>query len=275
LYEEIKKNGTPFPVIGSQDVPSGKKGAKSFLAFKTHPDFLDYINRKPEKDRNQYEIIDHDQNSFMHLDVDSKDTKEPEVLWRTLVKDLEAFLAEIRLDGSNILTLSASDSTKTSFHLIIRGDWVTSNCTVRSRLHSLFVSWLKANDPTFPTEVIDPKVYSSWQNFRTIYSTKLGTKRPLTPYKATVELDPLHYFVTYIDDPLKYKVINLDDLPRGFPAKAKTALFAVGADCMEELDCDSELELDDLPLVNVPKNGNSSMQASRPKEPSPQHNQIH
>ncbi|KAJ3088599.1 hypothetical protein HK100_007996 [Physocladia obscura] len=225
LMCKVEKSTVEYKVLGGQDKDS-KKGAKSFLAFETHNDFLAYIKSKSNKDRNQYEIIDKNQISLWYMDIDSKDTTDPDGLLKTLISHLKAFLMEYD-------------------QLPLQGNWATKDNAVRARLHSLFISWLEANAAGFNTEILDSSVYSPWQNFRTIYSTKLGTERPLVPIEPKAGFDPLHYFVTYVSDQCERKVISLEDLPATYSKKemhiqSKSNMVAGDPDTLESENCNLE-----------------------------------
>jgi hypothetical protein len=149
----------------------------------------------------------------MYMDIDAKDVANRDGLLVTLKDYLNQFLAELALDECDILVLSASNDAKTSFHFIIRGERVTENKAVRVCLVCMFIAWINKNDLAFDTSIIDSSVYSSWQCFRTIYSTKLNQDRWFVPVHPNVNFDAKEYFVTYIPDLSNTRVIKLVDLP--------------------------------------------------------------
>ncbi|KAJ3131567.1 hypothetical protein HK100_006242 [Physocladia obscura] len=212
LTAETERRGTSFPVLACQD--NNGRGGKCFMAFPDHDTCLQYIESKPPSERNQYEIIRGDQSSCLYLDIDPNHTTNPEGLADSLKGHLKQFLTGLGLDQCEILVLSASNDTKTSFHFVVRGEWVTENCEVRVRLVRLFISWIKNKDPAFDTSVIDSRVYSSWQCFRTIFSTKVNQDRWFVPIHPKVNFEAKEYFVTYIPDLDNTRVIKLTDLPQ-------------------------------------------------------------
>jgi hypothetical protein len=209
LLERVGKQQYHF--LCAEDKPNVKTGAKTFLAFRNHNDFLTHLLSTPI--RHFYEIIQGDCNALWYLDIDSKCTVDPEGMISSLEFYVKNFFTELNLDDCEISTLCVSDDTKTSYHLIFRSHWITKDKSVRQHLHSLLVAWIKNNHPDFDTDVIDGKVYSSWQNFRTIYSTKIGTDRPLLPTKNITDSTHINHFVTWIDDKINHKIIELKDLP--------------------------------------------------------------
>ena len=211
ILDKIAKSKKKYPVLASMDKKNKAgtcpTGSKSFFAFQSHRDFLDHILAKEPGMRNYYEIIDGSQRSCFYLDIDAKECEDPVLLLTTLQVNLKAFLESINLNGT-ILTLSASSEFKTSYHFIVRGDWVTEDHIVRGHLFSLFVTYLQERN--VDDSVCDASVFSKWQNFRTVYSTKYGQDRPLIPMCS--DLNPLDYFITYVSADLR--VVTMDDLPK-------------------------------------------------------------
>ncbi|RKO89965.1 origin of replication binding protein-domain-containing protein [Blyttiomyces helicus] len=194
--------------------------------------FLDHVRDQYERDEkacNLYEIIFKDQKSCFYLDIDVKDLDlkddhrelSSELLIPNMKQKLYVFFDYLHLDvmNENVLVLESSNEVKTSFPVVIRGAWIKENAAVRYQLNCLFIKWLsvhKKEDKIDVVSYLDASVYSSLQNFRTIYSTKWkrgDDQRYLMPYLCYAP--DIFYFVTFIDEQegINNRIIGMEDLP--------------------------------------------------------------
>ncbi|RKO86830.1 hypothetical protein BDK51DRAFT_45779 [Blyttiomyces helicus] len=232
LNNKIELGNRHYDVKASRDIQvvaeSKFEGSKNFFAFESHAEFMNFIRNQHESEPhkcNFYEIVESNQKSFWYLDVDAVFTKfeesmeqdlSPETLIKTVKSNVVSFLTDINLETAyeDILILESSNSLKTSFHVIIRGAWVTENSSVRKQLYHLFIQWLKENGKE--TGFLDSAVYGGWQNFRTIYSTKWSTfekgRRYMKPHADNRDVADVEYFLTYLEG--NERVIGNSHLPQ-------------------------------------------------------------
>ncbi|RKO92160.1 hypothetical protein BDK51DRAFT_26513 [Blyttiomyces helicus] len=129
--------------------------------------------------------ISQSQKCCFYLDIDVKDLNlnddhrklSPELLAPNMKQKLHDFFSDLDLDitNENVLILESSNEFKTSFHVVIRGAWITENAAVWNPIYCLFIQWLhehKKEGESDVTRFLDASVYSSLQNFGTIHSTK-------------------------------------------------------------------------------------------------------
>ncbi|RKO85737.1 hypothetical protein BDK51DRAFT_47660 [Blyttiomyces helicus] len=232
LLTNISQSQVSYPVLGSVDKQGDSGGAKSFMAFENHQMFLDHVRDQYERDKkacNFYEIIFKDQKSCFYLDIDVKDLElnydhrelSPELLIPNMKQKLQDVFSDLEQDitNENVLVLESSNEFKTSFHVVIRGAWITENAAVRNHIYCLFIEWLhehKKEGELDVTSYLDASVYSSLQNFRTIYSTKWrpgDDQRYLMLYLCNAP--DILYFVTFIEEQegINNRIIGMEDLP--------------------------------------------------------------
>ncbi|RKO88171.1 hypothetical protein BDK51DRAFT_32901 [Blyttiomyces helicus] len=119
---------------------------------------------------------------------------------------IQILLTKISQSQENILVLESSNEFKTSFHVVIRGSWITKNAAVRNHIYCIFIEWLHEHR----------REGEFLQNFRNIYSTKWkpgNNQRYLIPYLCNAS--DILYFVTFIDEQegINNRFIGMEDLP--------------------------------------------------------------
>ncbi len=131
LLERIEKvfaeTSIKYDVIASFDKKSAKKGAKSFLAFRSYSDFYIYIMKK-NIERHFYEVLDGAKPSKFYLDIEHKNECKCGVdIFKELIPALETFLESIFLTLGKLLVLTSDSKDKDSYHIIVKSDWIIDN----------------------------------------------------------------------------------------------------------------------------------------------------
>ena len=222
ILEKQKKLGNHFPVIGAQDKIGGKKGAKSFLGFQNHTDFIQYIRDQPQDQRVQYEVVFGDEPCVFYVDIDHYDDCVDVV--QTTIDEMTNFLKTLPLELNNVkpLVLESIGGDKGSFHILWRADYLLATNCVRKHMFNLFQEYLiEQQSPLVlcknlckdePKKLLDPQVYGTFQNFRAIGCTKLAQNRPLLPKQPYVATNDVEYFLTYKRG--TERILTEDDLPK-------------------------------------------------------------
>ena len=167
------------------------QGLRLFAVFKNHMELYHHMQRVAQPVKSFFEVIFGHRSQKPHFDIDvdlSAGSINGEQLLREIVLAAIETLKDsgVTIDPSNdILIYTSSNETKLSYHIIIN-HWMHANNTeagnfcinVRSKLREAYQQY------------IDPKVYSSLQQFRILWSNKIDssrTKIPLKQLKLTEE----------------------------------------------------------------------------------------
>ncbi len=211
---------------------------KKYFWFKTHKHFIKYLQGNKEKWF--YEVFEDQQVTCMYFDLDwyldCGAFMSPEEIIKEILHEYHLFIGqnfpgvEINLRDWCLLKSSGDlkDKIKYSYHLVDRSGYTLRNSKDRSILARNFCFFLtekksalcnlktKEGITKLP---VDLSVYSKWQNFRTIWSSKMNSDRKLLPvdlngeYLSAIE-DSLQYFAAFITPSSKIlkfsKKINVD-----------------------------------------------------------------
>lgn len=139
------------------------------------------------------------------------------------------------------IILESHSPIKKSFHLIFR-IYDNDGCEyLFNSVKSLKELWTKSGLNKFREEnkkyIIDPAVYREGL-FRTIYSSKLGEKRPLVKSNISDDFNDIESFICYHSN--NFKVINSENL------SSCSNLTVLSND-------DDDIEVIESPFVNVPQ----------------------
>lgn len=165
-----------------------KSGKRVFMAFDSYIDFTQWIIKIPMTERCYHEVIYGNKPQKLRFDVDinKKDIDNNEDIDQLSQKVLESLvdsamivfnnLYKRELDIVDILICeshgSSGDDYKKSYHLIIPKYYVDNNNEAK-----YFYEEVVNNMEKSYRKWVDPSVYSSKKNFRTLLSTKLNQNR--------------------------------------------------------------------------------------------------
>ena len=213
------------PFIVSRDKTAS--GVKEFTAFKDRESLLQFLELS--RGGSLYEVADGKHSCCMYCDIDrpvnQEDNVETDVVVRAFAGTFERFARdvyslELKLDLGNALQVScATRPGKVSLHARI--NVACSNTLHAKEVRANYEVYLRSCASTdeektilFTDDVdkdgkvsrkciVDPAVYSSFQNIRTIYSHKAGKPQStLRPYGASssAEQDHLVFYAPNISD---------------------------------------------------------------------------
>lgn len=196
-------------LIASCDL-SASGGYKKFSSFASVDAFVSYLERRQAAgDLNHYECLQADKPSKFYVDIDYKVAEKNDEDFRERFEHCEIVLRGflervllVPLDAINFQVATAHGKGgclyKYSAHMCMPG-FCLKDASVRGELNRalqtfvrkppeelrrscefLFYQFLK-NGALVDDCVIDKSVYSSFQNWRTLYSEKKGSDRPLEP----------------------------------------------------------------------------------------------
>lgn len=185
-----------------------KKGFRQFVPFKSWTECWDLYKHTAYDSRYLYELILSDKPCKPYLDIEWKEKDANKNDYTTflsqLKKDITNIFLErykIELDNTNFMISSAHSSEKVSFHLVINKNiaYETNVKRVSNSAWDLYIALVTLN-PKYK-EQIDEAVYSLDREFRTIYSNKFDSYRPLVPlgcvfHRGNFCVNPLEHLVT-------------------------------------------------------------------------------
>lgn len=164
-----------------REVEVKKEKNNWFTAFKGSRDLYEYVIRVPTEARDIYEMIDGDKKQKPHFDIDIKfleeklSEDEATNIYNKIIEEIRN--VSIKILGKELKEIGfkhypSHGSDKRSGHIIF------SKCHHNNATEAkLFCDTIKYLMTPELAKYIDPKVYSSRQNFRCLYCAKLGTQR--------------------------------------------------------------------------------------------------
>ena len=167
----------PNVILISRDVEHQGKMIKSFSFVSRLHHLKVYQDSLPPSRRCLYEVIRGRYAQKMKFDLDIPLSEEITVPMAEEVKDylidsLVKLLPKIKLDRDVIVMTSHSEQ-KRSYHIVTS----SLHCNDNEHAQQIYNACV-ALMPEWSRVYVDPKVYSSMQQFRLLGSTKLGKNRP-------------------------------------------------------------------------------------------------
>lgn len=197
-----------------------KHGYRQFIPFKSWDHcWKSYLHEAFNK-RYLYEVILSDKPCKPYLDIEWKVERSYDDKHLDFINKIQSDLItifhnryNITINNNNISILTAHNDEKVSFHINI-------NCKINGKILSyktnqkkqqnsawdLYIALMDIDNEYYKNK-IDESVYSLDREFRTIYSTKYGSSRPLMPFNNDISRskDMINnfedYFITFTDDP--------------------------------------------------------------------------
>jgi hypothetical protein len=186
----------------SQDNCSEKaqKGSKQFALFRNWAHFQQYSST--QQNHHFYEVIQGHQPQKLNFDGD--DMMQAELDFPLVLKaihDIFATLFATDLGPHNLVICSSHGIHKRSWHVIVDGYYVANNTQAKA-FYDIVWACAPQTLTSKGTPCLDPSVYSSFQNFRMLGSTK---KDDISRVKALDHQSrPFHFeqtLITHIDGP--------------------------------------------------------------------------
>lgn len=201
----------------AKDTPSGK--GKLFARFESVKEYLDYLNKVPEKDRVFYETILGDRAQRMYFDLDGGESLDHQDDMEKLITALKLAIIQVIRDNNNMsipeknIIVCRSSQTKDmntkknklSAHVIVNGYYVENNihnkviCTEIIRRVKLDTA--DSIPPEWVNKTLDTSMWSSLQQLRMAKCQKVGSGR--------IKLIPEGY--GYIDTLVSPDITDLGD----------------------------------------------------------------
>lgn len=164
-------------ILISRDIEHEGNMIKSFSYVSRLHHLLRYQDSLPESKRCLYEVIRGRYSQKMKFDLDipmSEDITEEhsEEIKNLLIDSILRLLPNIDL-SKDVIVMTSHSSQKRSYHIIIS----SYHCNDNDHAQQIYNRCVE-HVPSWAQEYIDPKVYSSCQQFRLLGSSKLGKNRP-------------------------------------------------------------------------------------------------
>jgi len=167
-------------IIVCRNVRLDLKKTRLYGLFADHIKLFHHMNAIRHDQRSMFEVILGHRPQKPHFDIDVDLKENPNVDGTLLIADVVKAIIEslgkvnVHLkDEGEILIYTSSNSTKLSYHVVI-DKWVHKDCEQARCLALDVKSRMKPEYEPF----VDMAVYKSKQQFRLLWSTKLGTYRP-------------------------------------------------------------------------------------------------
>lgn len=152
-----------------------------FTCFNSYQDFLGYATNIEQKNWHFYETIigDKCQKPKFDIDIPGGTDNVINVIIDRLVESINQTLASlgIRLvHNKDILLFQSHGDSKRSIHLVVNNYYHVNNIEARNFYEKVIDCYRSLYGEDYLC-YIDAMVYSTFQQFRTLWSTKVGTKR--------------------------------------------------------------------------------------------------
>jgi hypothetical protein len=196
--EILLKNSivTKGNIFISKDVV-GKVGAKEFSKCDNYVDLYQFLNKTLLENRIFYEVIPGNAAQKPHFDIDIKKEYNinPDYVLQVLEDAIKIEMTAKNVNYSfntNCLVLSSHGLHKYSYHIIIDGYYHTDHKEAKA-FYDAVMSHI-TDHMILDNNIIDPAVYSSFQNFRLLGCQKINSGRyiivdPMTNLKILHEGD--------------------------------------------------------------------------------------
>lgn len=197
--EYLRSEIYPPNIIIAYDRPTDDKPLKMFRVFEDHGELLEMLDTVPCSQQHFFEIIlgERQQKPKFDIDFPGNDTETG----LRILNGLISTLRKARIPRSDINIYGSCSEAKQSYHLVI--DRMCQNADAAKAFHRWCVAEMN-KDPELQnlTTYIDPNVYSSFQNFRLLWSCKKPgkpCKMPIEPETNEPELLLQRSLVSYAD----------------------------------------------------------------------------
>ena len=197
-----------------------KNGYRQFIPFKSWNHCWDSYKHEAFHKRYLYEVILSDKPCKPYLDIEWKTERSYKDKHLDFLNKIKSDLItifhkryNININNDNILILTAHNEEKVSFHININckiGDKTLAYKTNRKKEQNsawdLYLALMDI-DSDYYKDKIDESVYSLDREFRTIYSTKYGSDRPLIIFDNDISRSKEminnfdDYLITFTDKP--------------------------------------------------------------------------